>query len=187
MTLRRGFKAEANWYAREMRAELGISPEGSLCPWKLAKHLGYNILKLSDYLQWHPVEVAYFGSDRGRREFSAFTINDEGMRWIIHNDYHHPHRQAANISHELSHGLLVHAPAPLRGSNGARTFNQQQEEEANWLGPALLVSEEAALHIIRTHQPYDVAQKTYGVSGDLLQMRLRVTGAHKRIARSRAA
>ena len=187
MTLRRGFKTEANWYAREMRAELGIPPDGPLCPWTLAEHLGYEVIKLSDYSRLEPAAVAYLRSERGQQEFSAITIYVEGARWIVHNDYHHPHRQAANISHELSHGLLIHLPEPLRGSNGARTFNRQQEEEAHWLGPALLISEEAALNIARTRQHHDDVQELYGVSDELLRMRLRVTGAHARIARSRAA
>lgn len=187
MEHRRGFKAEANWYAREMRRELCLQPHDPLCPWKLAEHLEYKVVELSEYAADEPRAAAYLRSARGQKEFSAITLCDDEIRWIIHNDAHHRRRQAANISHELAHGLLLHRPAPLTGMNGARIFNREQENEANWLGPALLVSEEAALFIVETAKPLAAVCETYGVSGDLLQMRLHVTGAFIRVARRRAA
>lgn len=187
MKYRRGFKTDTNWYAREMRRELDIPPYGALCPWKLAAHLGFNIVKLSDYASNEPKAVSYFRSDKGQREFSAVTLCGQDIPWIVHNDFHHPRRQAANIAHEAAHGLLCHPPAPLTGANGARMFNREHEDEANWLGPALLISEEAALHIVEHRLPNAEACQLYGVSSELLQMRLRVTGALIRIARRKAA
>lgn len=180
MGYRRGFKTEANWYAREMRAELRLPPHSPLCPWRLAKHLGYRVIALSEYGSAQPSAVAYLQGQRGQREFSAITLCSDDDRWIIHNDAHGRERQAANIAHELAHGLLLHEPAPLRGADGARSFNKDQEDEAHWLGPALLVSEEAALHIVHTQMAHPAACATYGVSSELLNMRLGVTGALKR-------
>ena len=57
------------------------------------------------------------------------------------------------------------------------------EEEANWLGPALLVSEEAANHVARMGLPLAKASDVYGVSEDLMRMRLNVTGALIRASR----
>lgn len=81
----------------------------------------------------------------------------------------------------------MHTPASLVGEDGARTFNREQEDEAHWLGPALLISEEAAVHITRIGLSNSAACNEYGVSEDLLQMRLQVTGALKRAAYRRAA
>src|SRR3954454_15807070 len=86
-------------------------------------------------------------------------------------------RQAANISHELAHGLLLHPPKPPFDDQGSRHFDQVIEEEENWLGPALLVSEEAANHVARMSLPLGKASDVYGVSEDLMRMRLNVTGA----------
>lgn len=187
MNHRRGFKAEANSYAREMRDELGIKLHEALCPWKLAKHLGYIVVKLSDFISAEPKAVYYLTSGLGQSEFSAVTLPNDGAPWIIHNDSHSPGRQAANLAHEAAHGLLCHKGAPLTDAYGARIFNREQENEANWLGPALLISEEAALYIVKQRLLHAVACQMYGVSPDLLQMRLRVTGAHIRVARHRAA
>ncbi|NEU97021.1 ImmA/IrrE family metallo-endopeptidase [Bradyrhizobium uaiense] len=55
--------------------------------------------------------------------------------------------QAADISYELAHGLLLHPPMRILDPSGTRKYDKAMEEEANWLGPALLVSDEAAMHI----------------------------------------
>lgn len=187
MTYRRGFKTEANSYARDMRSELGIEPHGSLCPWKLAEHLGFVVMKLSEFAEVEPKAVGYLMSRLGQAEFSAVTLPNGGSPWIIHNDAHSPGRQAANLAHEAAHGLLCHQGAPLIDGRGVRFFNRAQEDEANWLGPALLISDEAAIYIAQQRLLHAVACKMYGVSIELLEMRLRVTAAHIRVARRRAA
>lgn len=187
IVLRRGFKAESNWYARQIREELRIPLHGPLCPWRLAEHLSYSVIRLSEFLNAQPDAVQYLMSEIGQKGFSAITLFHEDLRWIVHNDAHEVDRQRSNISHELAHGLLLHSPAPLRGLDGARTFNAEQEAEAHWLGPALLVSQEAALHIVRSRMSQQLALATYGVSAELLQMRLNVTGALIRKNRRRAA
>src|SRR4051794_35647250 len=103
MALRRGFKAEANWYAREMRRELNLAAYGPLCPWKLAAHLGFPVIAMTDFAGKVPNAIAYLGSARGCEEFSAVMIRSGSQQLIIHNDRHHPKRQAANIAHELAH------------------------------------------------------------------------------------
>jgi hypothetical protein len=40
---------------------------------------------------------------------------------------------------------------------GARIFDRQLEDEANWLGPALLISEKAAMVIAERDQPHALA------------------------------
>ena len=85
----------------------------------------------------------------GQSEFSAMTVHIEGGRVIVHNDAHPPKRQTANVAHEIAHALLHHPAAGLLSASGNRSFNPAIEEEANWLGPALLVSEEAALWVAR--------------------------------------
>lgn len=183
MTLRRGFKTEANWYAREMRRELGLLPAAPLCPWTLADHLGFPIIPLSEYKMAAPEAVAYLRSMAGQRDFSAITLFQGPVRWIIHNDAHNQKRQAADIAHELAHGLLLHPPKPAFNAAGSRHYDPILEAEANWLGPALLVSDEAALLIVEQKLPIREASDRYGVSAPLIQMRLNVSGAALRVAR----
>ena len=74
----------------------------------------------------------------------------------------------------------MHEPMPLISGTGARHYDRALEEEAHWLGPALLVSREAALLIARADEAPAVAATRYRVSLQLMQMHLRVTGAIRR-------
>ena len=182
MALRRGFKTEANEHARELRAELGLAPHAPLCPWTLAEHLGIPLMRLSELARAEPAAVRHL-MRAAPDAFSAATLFAGYRRLIIYNDGHHPRRQAADLAHEISHGLLGHPPSPIFDDFGCRRFNRAHEEEANWLGPALLISEEAALHIVEQRMSITVAIMTYGVSRDLITMRIGVTGAHRRVER----
>jgi Zn-dependent peptidase ImmA (M78 family) len=68
---------------------------------------------------------------------------------------------------------------------GGRLWNQDIEDEAAWLAGALLVSEAAAIEIARRGWPVEVAAQRFGVSQQMIQFRLNVTGAVKRVQRMR--
>ena len=187
MTLRRGFKSEANSLSREMRQELGLLPHDPLCAWTLAEHLGYTVVGFTQLGAGAAAAVRTLSNTSLRSKFSAVTLNSQGNSWIIHNDTHHPRRQSSNIAHEVAHGLLCHSLGPLTNVDGSRSYNRELEEEANWLGPTLLVSEEATIYIVEQGIPDADACALYKVSSDLLTWRLRMTGAHVRVARRRAA
>ncbi len=111
MALRRGFKAEAERTAREVRAELGLAPVDPLDPGRLATHLEIPVQPLAFVEDEVPAAVWHL-----RRlepgTVSALTIVS-GTGWLIlHNDGHSPARQASDIMHELSHALLLHPAAP---------------------------------------------------------------------------
>lgn len=179
MALRRGFKTEANSLAVALRTELRLDAHAPLCPWKLAKHLEVPVHSLSDVEPLEPVAVRYLRT-KGKHAFSAVTIfvGRHGRRRVIfHNDGHATSRQTANLAHELAHAILGHPPTP------PFAHDPVAEEEAKWLGPALLIPDDAALHIVRTKMPEPEALSLYGVSPALLRMRLNVSAARKRISR----
>ena len=184
MALRRGFKTEANAIAREIRGEMGLNSIAPLDPWKLATFLDIQIITLTSFAKWAPNSVRHFSSVN-TSEFSAVTVFRGTRRTIVHNDAHSKGRQANDISHEISHGLLMHPPTPAMDDMGCRNWDQDLEDEATWLGGALLVSEEAALYIVRKGMTIANAATIYGVSQQLITMRIGVTGAHQRIARAR--
>jgi hypothetical protein len=183
MTLRRGFKAEANAHAVTLRNELNLSPHAPLCPWTLAEYLDIPVIPLSDLKSYERRAVEYL-SGPGRDYFSAVTVfvgRHGRSRLICHNDTHAQVRQAADLAHELAHAILCHPATPPFVVDAAA------EEEAHWLGPSLLVSEAAALHIVRQAIPRNEAALSYGVSLKLLHMRINVTGAERRVKRRRGA
>ncbi len=144
-----------------MRRELRLRPVDPLDPLKLAKHLEIPVIRLSALKQEAPATVEHF-SRIGRSAFSAITVFDGMARVIVHNDSHSPGRQASNLAHELSHGLLLHPPRPALDGRGCRDWDQKQELEANWLAGALLVPDEAAVLIVRRGLSVPQAAEVYG-------------------------
>ncbi|MHB8294317.1 MAG: ImmA/IrrE family metallo-endopeptidase [Acidimicrobiales bacterium] len=183
MGYRRGFKSEANATAGEVRAELGLKALDRLDPSALANHLEVPIVRLSDYARDAPFALRYFGEVEVEA-FSAGTVFDGPRRTIVHNDSHSPARQASNLTHELSHALLLHAPTPALDHRGCRLWNQNIEDEAQWLTGALLVTEDAALWITRSGMSSAGAASHFGVSEQMINYRLNVTGARTRVARA---
>ena len=183
MALRRGFKSEANAIAKEIRAEMGFSLAAPLDPWALAAHLEIPVITLSSMSEAVPDAVHHF-SLVNTSEFSAMTVFSGTRRVIVYNDSHIKGRQASDITHEVSHGILLHTPKPALDANGCRNWDENMEDEADWLAGVLLISEEAALSIVRRNLPLDEAATLYGVSQKIIRWRIGVTGAQKRLSRT---
>jgi len=116
-----------------------------------------------------------------QKSFSAGTVFSGLKRLIVFNDSHPKGRQASDIIHELAHAILGHPPSVPFNDYGCRNLNKEIEEEANWLGPALLVSEESALHIVRQRMNETLAAQYYGCTTSVIRFRLNMTGALRRI------
>jgi Zn-dependent peptidase ImmA (M78 family) len=182
--LRRGFKTEANDLAREIRKELGLQLLDPLDPWLLADHLAIEVIALSELADDADGAVRHL-LHVDPASFSAVTVFYGTERLVVHNDAHSPGRQASNLSHELSHGLLLHPPAPALDAGGCRNWDPVLEGEAQYLAGALLITEEAALQIVRSGKSLDAAAVRFGVSSPMVQYRINVTGARQRVSRAR--
>jgi len=183
MGLRWGFKSEANATAREVRAELGLSTAAPLDPWKLAEHLAIPVVGISTMTAEARTAVIRL-TKIDPRSFSAVTVFRGYRRVIVVNDAHSRRRQASDIAHELAHSLLLHEPAPAFDGDGVRAWDEDEEDEADWLAGALLVSDEAAVAIVRRGLSIRDASRLYGVSVRMMQFRINVTGARKRVERA---
>ena len=180
--MRRGFKSEANAIAREVRAELSLYRTAPLDVWRLAEYLEITVVPLSTLHNAAPEATRLF-LNGGQEIFSGVTVFRGTRRTIVFNDAHAPGRQANDVGHELSHGLLLHTPAAAVDGRGCRVWDREAEDEANWLSGALLVPEEAALHIVRRGWSTREAASRYGVTSKLVQYRLNVTAAQTRVRR----
>ena len=182
--MRRGFKTEANAIAREVRAELSLFPTSPLDVWRLAEHLEIPVIPLSS-LHEHAPNAARLFLNGAQGMFSGVTVFRGTNRTIVYNDAHALGRQANDIGHELSHGLLLHNPTAAVDGRGCRVWDSEAEAEANWLSGALLVPEEAALQIVRRGWSLPKAADRYGVTEMMVRYRMNVTGARKRVQRMR--
>jgi len=181
MKLERGFKAHANKIAIEVRQELGLAPYAPLCPWNLADHLAIPVLPLRKLADDNPTLVGHvdYLARVASNVFSAITIFSGHKRIIVHNDGHVLTRQRSDLAHELGHALLMHPPHPPFCSGGKRVFDRALEDEAGWLGPVLLVPNEAAHWVVTTGLTDDGAARHFGVSRKLIRFRLGVSGARR--------
>lgn len=182
MALRRGFKSEASDLAEEVRGELGLSRFDRLDPFALARHLAVPVIPLSDLTATCSGAQYFLAVEPGT--LSAVTVFEGVRRIVVHNNTHSPARQNSNVTHELAHGLLLHAPAPaLDSATGCRDWNADHEEEADWLTGELLVTRPMALAVARGKFSRESAMERLGVSRKMLQWRINVTGAAKQAAR----
>lgn len=179
MALRRGFKSEANSIAREIRVELGLGQTAPLDVFALASLLSIPLLPLSRLGISTPGAVGHF-FDVEPGAFSAVTVFRGNQRIVTYNDRHALSRQTSDIAHELAHALLLHPPVVALDASGCRVWDSEIEEEADWLAAAMLVTEEAAVQIARSGRDLRAAARALGVSQQMLQFRLNVTGARRR-------
>jgi Zn-dependent peptidase ImmA (M78 family) len=182
--LRRGFKKEAHALAREVRADLGLTPADPLDPFALAELLEIPIHPLSE-LQFDAAEAVRHLMERDPSAFSAVTVFEGTRKTIWHNDGHVLVRQRSNLAHEIAHALLLHTPGSAPDPFRSRPWDPTAEEEAQWLGGALLVSDEAAFSIAYSGADTVGEASRYGVSTDMLNYRLNVTGAFIRASRAK--
>lgn len=184
MAFRRGFKSEAHELADEVRTELGLGVLDCLEPLALLERLAVPAVPLSDFAPIIPTAFRqlYFIDQAA---FSAVTVFCESnKRVIVYNDAHHPTRQTSDFTHEAAHALLHHPPAPAFDPIGCRHLNEDLEDEARFLGAALLLTEQAAMDVVRRGLSERDAAARYGISPKMLRYRINVTGARARVARA---
>lgn len=185
MGFRRGFKTEANSLAADLRGELRLRPLDALDPFRLAQHLDIPVLPMSTFLAEAPAIVHL--RDVEPEAFSAGTVFAGTKRAIVYNDSHCLARQNSDVAHECGHALLQHPPRPALDHRGCRDWDQDIEDEAAWLGGVLLVPEDAAIEIARQRQwpTIEAAAIHFGVSVEMINYRVNVTGARTRVDRMR--
>jgi hypothetical protein len=187
---RRGFKTWCENMAFGFRRDLKLDRLGPLPPRRLAEHLGIRV--------WTPDEIP--GLERKHRDqllvrdsssWSAVTLSMPDGRLIVINSAHAATRQASDLMHEIAHIVLEHEPAQMMLSPNGHMFmdsySGQQEEEADWLGAALLVPRDAALAFLARNSNTRSAAAHFGVSEDLLVWRIQKTGVTRQLKYRRRA
>jgi Zn-dependent peptidase ImmA (M78 family) len=121
--------------------------------------------------------------------WSAVTVSVGNRDLIILNSSHTGGRPASDLMHELAHILTGHTPGRVDVSEDGllmlNTYDKGQEAEAAWLAGALLLPREALLFLRKNGISTERALKIYGVSIDMLNYRLRMTGVDLQLRRAR--
>src|SRR5262249_27483804 len=149
-----------------------------------AGRFGANIVRLCDLTE-APAEAIRHLTKVEPGAFSAMTVPlSDTERVIIYNHTHSSGRRNSNIAHEIAHLALGHKFTLPIDTTGCRIIDRDVEDEANWLGPTILISNEGAIHILRQDMDAQTACELYGVSKDVLRMRINASGARIRLERS---
>ena len=189
---RRGFKAWSERTALGFRRDLQIEPFGALAPYELAQHLDIRV--------WTPDDVARLGDlaevhldqllKHDPSSWSAVTLILPLNKVIILNSTHAPVRQNSDLMHELAHLILEHKPARVDMTPEKLmildTYDKFQEEEANWLGGALLVPRDGLLDVLSRNRRNKSAASHFNVSTQMIEWRRRMTGIDKQLGRRRS-
>jgi len=180
----RGFPAECERHALEVRRDMSLEPADRLDPRALAAHLAIPIHSLEEFETACPKSVAQLREvDRGC--FSAMTLFIGARRLIIFNPAHAAGRQANSIAHELAHVLLEHPPASIRDDTGQREWSGEREREADLMAATLLVPRAGILPVMyRVGGNIGLAADHFGVSRQLMTWRFKKTGAERQMQRA---
>jgi IrrE N-terminal-like domain len=183
MSLRRGFKAESNRISLWLRQELDLAPTAPIDLHAVAKRIGLVIVPLSEFRTECPSAVDQLTVVDPSAWSAGLIPVGPSEKILLHNDAHSPVRQRSNIAHEIAHVLSNHPLTLPLDNSGCRVVDQGVEEEANWLGGVILIPDAAAVYIVRAALTTQEACHQYGVSADLLRMRINLSGARKRVHR----
>ena len=154
---------------------------------RLAEYLNVRVLRPEDVPNVAPASLRQLRG-AGQDSWSAVTISQSGLTLVILNSGHPLTRQANSLAHELAHIILNHTSDDTDMSREGflfrNRFDEEQEDEANWLAGCLLLPREGLLHAYwRQRSPAALAQH-FGVSQKLVTWRLRMTGIARQAARA---
>lgn len=129
-------------------------------------------------------------NDETDQSWSALTMRFGVDHLIVYKPVTSKGRRNNVIMHELAHIILGHELATAcileDGSLVPGNFDQDQEDEADWLAGALLLPRPALLSIRKRRLSDDAACREHLVSLEMLKWRLRMTGVDSQLSRRRA-
>ena len=179
MAFRRGFKSQCERRSVEFRKQLKLAQAAPLSYQFLADYLGVTV--------WSVVDVAGLsGNDRATLidnsddSWSALTMRVNTDHLVIYKPVRSRGRINNVVMHELAHIILGHDLAEAcimeDGSLAPVNYDQEQEEEADWLAGTLLLPRPALMQIRMNGMDDKAACEHYQVSMDMLKWRYRMTG-----------
>lgn len=183
MTLRRGFRTEAERLAAQVRTDAGLRAFDPIDIRALADQSGVGIVsadELIDVARLHELEAIQSFS------FSACTFDVDGSKVIVISPLRSASRQNSDIAHELSHILLGHEMTEVREIAGVpfRTCRSDQEQEATTLGGTLMLPRPLLLHAVRQGMDIPAIAKAYNVTVEMARFRYNTTGVAKQVRRA---
>jgi Zn-dependent peptidase ImmA (M78 family) len=185
--MRRGFKAEAERLAADIRQRIGCGPDAPAPLEDVAKNLGVAMVSADTLVARERLEELQRLQDDA---FSAGTFRcADGRRVIVFNPLHSPGRTRSNHAHELAHILLNHDVRTIEqvGNLKFLTCDVEQEQEADWLGGCLLLPRGLLWTAARKGMSGSEIAAKYGTSEEMARFRLNASGVLVQLGRLKTA
>ncbi len=186
MAFRRGFKSQCERRSVEYRKQLGVHASGPLSADRLADHLGITVWSVKDVEDLDAENLSVL-TNEADDSWAALTMRMGASNLVVYKPVSSLGRRNNVIMHELSHIILGHELAQAflmeDGSLVPGNFDQDQEDEADWLAGTLLLPRPALLSIRTQRIPDEVACDQYLVSREMLTWRARMTGVDYQLSR----
>lgn len=184
----RGFKTWCENVSKQYRKNFSILPADPLNAFKLAESLKITVSYANQIPDLDPNSLRIL-IEEDSSSWSAATLSVNSEYLIILNPTHSKARTSSNLMHELAHIIIGHEPARVDVTEDnillLNTYDQNQEEQADWLCGCLLLPREALLKIKRNRIIDSKASELYGVSADMLKYRMNITGVNNQLKRVR--
>jgi Zn-dependent peptidase ImmA (M78 family) len=186
--LRRGFKSQCERRSTEIRKRLNLTPKCPLSGFALADDLGitvWSLEEIEDIQEQDFIQLTQNDPD----SWSALTIRMRDNHLVVYNPAQSGGRVNSVVMHEISHIMLGHKLlAGELTSDGhliPSQYDQEQEDEADWLAGTLLLPRPALMYVRKKGLSDAQIRKEYMVSEQMLLWRVRMTGVDYQIANSR--
>lgn len=185
---RRGFKTSSEETALKIRRKLELAPHAPIDPTAIARLLAIPIVVPKD-LSELPNEVRQRLLQEHSDAWSAITVSDGNKHLIVVNPTHAVTRTNSSLAHEIAHVILGHEPSMMfmtpQSGVSLRTYNKDQEDEANWLAGCILLPRDALLYVRKRGLTDDQIGSEYGVSPAMFRFRINTTGVDMQVRRAR--
>ena len=173
---KRGFKSESEKKALFYRKKLDLKKYDPLPSDRLAHHLRVKIIFPSNI---PGMNAKLLSRVQSKNEWSAVTIQTETGNVIIHNDKHSLARQESDIMHELAHLICKHPFDALKidqaGNICLRSYIEEYEKEAEWLGGCLQLNRESLLWSLSKRMDVNSISRHFCASKVMVTFRLNMT------------
>jgi Zn-dependent peptidase ImmA (M78 family) len=186
---RRGYKSWCEQVAAKLRRDADLGPIDPIPPAVIAADLNVRLIPASELADL-PAGTLDRLLHAHNEAWSAITVSDGDRHLVVYNPAHSDARQANDIAHELAHIILKHTPT-FSFMNPEkqlliRSFDKNQEDEANWLAASILLPRAALVAMRSKRVRNEEICSRYGISTQLLTYRLNTTGVDRQMARRKA-
>lgn len=158
--------------ATEKRSKLGYKAFDRFPAAVLAEHYKAKILTPETVPNAEPEQVKILFNNNN---WSAGIISNNPL-YIVHNSRHEPKRQESNLMHEFAHIILQHKMVGRDAKTGLFQRQQQDEDEAVYLGGCLQIPRRGLLWTIQKKMTVSQIARYFNASEEMVLFRCNLNG-----------